>query len=82
MSHTDQEKLFLIELEALTRKHHMAIGGCGCCGSPRIQKIEEGELDSRAGYGTNGTSEILWISPTDEYDWENYSSSIVKIQRH
>lgn len=32
------EKLeaFLDELSELSRKHRIAIGGCGCCGSPWI----------------------------------------------
>ncbi len=29
-------ELFLEELTALTKKHNLIIGGCGCCGSPVI----------------------------------------------
>jgi hypothetical protein len=29
---------FLAELAALTEKHGIRIGGCGCCGSPWLDK--------------------------------------------
>lgn len=29
-------KFFLLELSELTNKYEIAIGGCGCCGSPYI----------------------------------------------
>ena len=29
-------KCFLLELSELTNKYEIAIGGCGCCGSPYI----------------------------------------------
>lgn len=32
----DQIKLFLKELSRLSKKHHIYIGGCGCCGSPYL----------------------------------------------
>lgn len=37
-----QERIdqFLLELAELTNKHKIAIEGCGCCGSPRLQEIE------------------------------------------
>ena len=30
---------FLKELTELTQKHELAIGGCGCCGSPYIMDM-------------------------------------------
>ncbi len=30
---------FLEDLEKITRKHKIAIGGCGCCGSPFLEGI-------------------------------------------
>lgn len=32
----EQVATFLIELTALSRKHGISIGGCGCCGSPYL----------------------------------------------
>ncbi len=32
---------FLDELSALTRKHKIVIGGCGCCGSPFLEVLDE-----------------------------------------
>ena len=31
---------FLADLDELTDKHGIAIGGCGCCGSPYLYDIE------------------------------------------
>lgn len=36
----DQIKLFLKELSELSRKHHIYIDGCGCCGSPYLVALE------------------------------------------
>ena len=77
METTDEkERLFLIGLEKLTRDTGIEIGGCGCCGSPYLEQAEI--TDKRSGYGYGYASEVLWIDPSDDYDWENYSGSIVK----
>jgi hypothetical protein len=34
-------KAFLRELSALTLKYRVSIGGCGCCGSPRLSELEK-----------------------------------------
>lgn len=41
---TQKEKIerFLNELSELTKRHGIAIHGCGCCGSPWIEDIETG----------------------------------------
>ena len=36
---------FLKELTELTKKYGFAIGGCGCCGSPYVYKLNEKQLD-------------------------------------
>lgn len=40
---------FLQELAELSRKHKIAIGGCGCCGSPWLY-YEEGDDFSKMTY--------------------------------
>lgn len=30
----ERQSQFLKELSALSRKHKITVGGCGCCGSP------------------------------------------------
>ena len=41
---TEKESDFLTDLEVLTRKHGIAIGGCGCCGSPWLEELTEKRL--------------------------------------
>jgi len=36
----EQIDLFLKDLAALTNKHGILIGGCGCCDSPWIEETE------------------------------------------
>jgi len=35
---------FLNELTELTKKYGLAIGGCGCCGSPWLDNLENDEV--------------------------------------
>lgn len=32
----EKQEKFLVELAKLTKKYNVAIGGCGCCGSPYL----------------------------------------------
>ena len=76
-----RETEFLRKLEQITRETGIKIGGCGCCGSPFTSELTTEERDPRAGYGFNSLADIdyiYWISPSDKYDWEHYSDSIVK----
>ena len=70
-----REQLFLLELAALTRKHGVSIGGCGCCGSPWLDAKAD-VSDQRAGYSMS-SGELMWVAPSDKYDWEHYSSGII-----
>lgn len=68
---------FMLELRELTLKHGVSIGGCGCCGSPWLN--EDADVsDERAGYCSEDGCELLWVAPSDEYDWEHYSADIVR----
>ena len=41
---TPQEmETFRAELTELSRRHGIAIAGCGCCGSPWIEKVEDSD---------------------------------------
>lgn len=77
MTHfTDRERAFVIELEALTRKHKIAITGCGCCGSPSLASFE-GDIPPEAGYGST-ECDLHWIEGKDDYYYKQYSTTIVK----
>ncbi len=79
MTNDEKERAFLIGLAKLTRETGMVIGGCGCCSSPHLQALPESEaIDPEAGYGYGYASEVVWISPDDTYDWEEYGGSIVR----
>ena len=34
---------FLMELTELTKKYDISIGGCGCCGSPYLKRVDNGK---------------------------------------
>lgn len=36
---------FLKELADLTAKHGLVIGGCGCCGSPFLERTDDDSTD-------------------------------------
>lgn len=46
MKEIEKQKLdaFLAELAALTKAHGLAIGGCGCCGSPFVYDVNDGTV--------------------------------------
>lgn len=41
MTYDEREVEFLKELTALTKKYKIQIWGCGCCGSPSLDCIED-----------------------------------------
>ena len=57
---------FLAELTELTKKHGIAIGGCGCCGSPWITSdVDVG--DDQSGYCVDEYGDNLtWIESKGE----------------
>lgn len=61
MAITENEQAFLNELTALTRKHGIAIGGCGCCGSPWLAALPVADLVGE--YEIRGSGEQLAWNP-------------------
>ena len=51
----EQVRAFLVDLTALTVKHGIAIGGCGCCNSPWLL----GSAEKGGRYHTNPAGERL-----------------------
>jgi hypothetical protein len=49
---------FLKELTKITKKHKIAIGGCGCCGSPYLVSVEKSKGTRYTHDGEFG--EVLW----------------------
>ena len=70
-----RKQQFLVELTALTRKHGISIGGCGCCGSPWLDAEAE-VSDQRAGYAL--CDNLKWVEPSDSYNWERYADGIIR----
>lgn len=63
---------FLKELDDLSRKYKIAIGGCGCCGSPYLHDIVPEEGNLLAGYVY--VDQLLWIAQDDFLRWyKNYT---------
>ena len=44
-----KEEEFLEEYKALVEKYGIAIGACGCCGSPWLTKTDDAEIDHLRG---------------------------------
>lgn len=76
MELSEKEKEFMVGLETLTRKTGIEIGGCGCCNSPFLAEAEITSEES--GYSCQDSGDITWVDPSDKFDWEQYSKSIVK----
>lgn len=72
----EKKKQFILELTELTRKYGIAIGGCGCCGSPFI--YDEDDVGEQCGYVLEDRDEIGWVKPSDEDRWEKYCHLIVR----
>ena len=63
---------FMVELEALSRKHNIVIGGCGCCGSPFLYR--EGSMGREDYYQIKGFEYIEWSRKRDRDNLEAYKN--------
>jgi hypothetical protein len=53
---------FLSELTDLTKKYGIAIGGCGCCGSPFLFSAgEDGPVSGREYRVELGGADLEWV---------------------
>jgi len=69
-----RQRAFLVALRALTIEHGIAVSGCGCCGSPSLEPVDVS--DSMAGYAYRDF--LQWVTPADEYAWDELSAHIVR----
>lgn len=58
----DAQATFLADLAELRKRHGYAIGGCGCCGSPWVEKVDEDKRDGS--YGVSGGTLVWAPAPT------------------
>jgi len=71
MTEKDNINQFILELEVLSRKYNLVIGG-----SPYIDDLTKGQLHDEAGYSY--IPELRWVSKDDTYDWESRATKIIK----
>lgn len=54
---------FLRELTALSERHGLAIGGCGCCNSPWV----DAEMFKAGGeYRAENGEKLKWVTPNEQ----------------
>jgi hypothetical protein len=76
---TENEEAFILGLEKLTRETGIEIGGCGCCGSPSIDKLGADEMPEEAGYYVDvNNGNVSWTCPSREYSWQEDKGRIVR----
>lgn len=69
---------FIKELNALTEKYQISIGGCGCCGSPYLidQKTYDG-YDAMTEINSEICYDLAW-----DFDWDSgefgYTTTAIK----
>ncbi len=66
MEKDDKETItkFLNELSILTNKYGIIIGGCGCCGSPYLEKINFEDFNDN---GEKWHQDLNYIEETGKY---------------
>lgn len=65
VSEPDSMPPFLDELAALTAKHGLVIEGCGCCGSPFLQRADAAstELPARLNLAYSAKTQRYTVEP-------------------
>jgi hypothetical protein len=53
----------------LTKKHKIAISGCGCCGSPFFEDIPEINIYDKYILNDAYSGQIVYVQP-DDYYWK------------
>lgn len=61
---------FLAELGNLTRETGIKLEGSGLF----VAEITSDE----SGYAVGSGGEVVWVDPSDEFDWDNYAKLIIK----
>lgn len=64
MMDEDKKRRFLTDLTAVSRQHGIVIGGCGCCGSPWVDDMDERYITGAYGYSSGG--ELMWLCASDD----------------
>jgi hypothetical protein len=62
MTYEEREAAFVVALTALTKQYGVAIGGCGCCGSPWTSDTDATHSSGRNGHYTN-VEQLEWDIP-------------------
>ena len=75
---TPEEKTFIRGLEKLSRETGIIIAGCGCCGSPFMDELEQTAKSENAGYAVIEYGQIMWIAENDKDDWRRYAAKIIE----
>ncbi len=76
MNEAERKLAFLLELRELTIKHGIAIGGCGCCGSPWLYETTD-VSNERARYTEDEGKNLTWVAPKNCDLWITHSSKII-----
>jgi hypothetical protein len=63
----EQVKEFVKDLNKLTAKHGVVIGGCGCCSSPYLYLLEKARKDGKYSFHPENFDDLKWKSDTDKY---------------
>jgi hypothetical protein len=61
-------ELFLKDLSELTKKYGLVIRGCGCCGSPWIENLQEDVIEQKILVGDVLVENLYYNIEKQEYE--------------